>query len=300
MLFLVLSSPALRVAPPVMQLRGGVPFAPQQQAAPVSTAPGGTAGFTGGVVPTPAAQATLQQKVETLRSQLNLASGQTLAETIAKGVQTIGLEADVKSLNMLQTVDACLQTIGAAPATEPAVAAPQEGQEQGQGLVRVRRGPPPLGYGDSYEGAMFGDYGYGGFGGYSPYGYSYGYGRGGTGWGGYGRDSAWDVAYGGGDSLGRYGGRYGLSGLHGGYGMGYGYGSVGYGYGSSRGYGSMNGRGMAMYSGYSTGGYGGYGSWGPNAGRGGLRLGSAAERAIARSDVVAASDFGRMTGDGRM
>ena len=162
MLFLVLSSPALRVAPPVMQLRGGVPFAPQQQAAPVSTAPGGTAGFTGGVVPTPAAQATLQQKVETLRSQLNLASGQTLAETIAKGVQTIGLEADVKSLNMLQTVDACLQTIGAAPATEPAVAAPQEGQEQGQGLVRVRRGPPPLGYGDSYEGAMFGDYGYGG------------------------------------------------------------------------------------------------------------------------------------------
>ena len=39
---------------------------------------------------------------------------------------------------------------------------PQEGQEQGQGLVRVRRGPPPLGYGDSYEGAMFGDYGYGG------------------------------------------------------------------------------------------------------------------------------------------
>merc|ERR1719162_1215730 len=121
MLFLVLSSPALRVAPPVMQLRGGVPFAPQQQ------------------------------KVETLRSQLNLASGQTLAETIASGVQTIGLEAEVKSLNMLQTVDACLQTIGAAPATEapPAVAPPQEGQEQG--LVRVRRGPPPLGYGDSYE-----------------------------------------------------------------------------------------------------------------------------------------------------
>ena len=162
MLFLVLSSPALRVAPPVMQLRGGVPFAPQQAVAPVSAAPGGTAGFVGGVVPTPPGAGTLQQKVETLRTQLNLASGQTLAETIASGVQTIGLEADVKSLNMLQTVDACLQTIGAAPATEPAVAAPQEGQEQGQGLVRVRRGPPPLGYGDSYEGAMFGDYGYGG------------------------------------------------------------------------------------------------------------------------------------------
>lgn len=273
MLFLVLSSAlALRVAPPVMQLRGGVPFAPQQQAAPVSTAPGGTAGFTGGVVPTPAAQATLQQKVETLRSQLNLASGQTLAETIATGVQTIGLEADVKSLNMLQTVDACLQTIGAAPATEPAVAAPQEGQEQQQGLVRVRRGPPPLGYGDSYEGAMFGDYGYGGFGGYSPYGYSYGFGRGGTGWGGYGRDSAWDVAYGGGYG-GRhgYGGRYGLSGLHSGYGgsMGYGYGSVGYGYGSSRGYGATTGYGANI--GYSTGGFGGYGSWGAHAGRGGFR-----------------------------
>jgi len=277
---LLVSTPAQRVAPPVMQLRGGVPFAPQQQqVAPDSTAPGGTADFTGGVVPTPAAAATLQQKVETLRSQLNLASGQTLAETIAQGVQTIGLEQDVKSLNMLQTVDACLQTIGAAPATEPAVAAPQEGQAQDDGLVRVRRGPPPLGYGDSYEGAMFGDYGYGGYGGYSPYGYSYGYGRGGTGWGGYGRDSAWDVAYGGGYSSGGYstgrystgGGRYGLSGLQGGYGgsMGYGYGSVGYGYGSSRGYGSTNGRGM--YSGYSTGSIGGYGSWGANAGRGGLR-----------------------------
>merc|ERR1740117_369974 len=150
MLFLVLSSPALRVAPPVMQLRGGVPFAPQQAVAPVSAAPGGTAGFVGGVVPTPPGAGTLQQKVETLRTQLNLASGQTLAETIASGVQTIGLEAEVKSLNMLQTVDACLQTIGAAPATD---APPQEGQEQGQGheqgqgLVRVRRGPPPLGYG---------------------------------------------------------------------------------------------------------------------------------------------------------
>ena len=55
-------------------------------------------------------------------------------------------------------------------------------------------GPPP--WTTAFEPA--------GFGGYSPYGYSYGYGRGGTGWGGYGRDSAWDVAYGGGDSLGRY------------------------------------------------------------------------------------------------
>ena len=115
MLFLVLSSPALRVAPPVMQLRGGVPFAPQQAVAPVSAAPGGTAGFVGGVVPTPPGAGTLQQKVETLRTQLNLASGQTLAETIASGVQTIGLEAEVKSLNMLQTVDACLQNPNPSP-----------------------------------------------------------------------------------------------------------------------------------------------------------------------------------------
>ena len=119
MLFLVLSSPALRVAPPVMQLRGGVPFAPQQAVAPVSAAPGGTAGFVGGVVPTPLGAGTLQQKVETLRTQLNLASGQTLAETIASGVQTIGLEAEVKSLNMLQTVDACLQNPNPTPTPTP-------------------------------------------------------------------------------------------------------------------------------------------------------------------------------------
>ena len=108
-------------------------------------------------------------------------------------------------------VDACLQTLGTAPASDPAVAPQQAGPgQQGGALYRVRRGPPPLGFGDSYEGAMFGDYGYGGYGGYSPYGYSYGlgYGRAGTGWGGYGRDSAWDVAYGGGYRMGRYAGRY--------------------------------------------------------------------------------------------
>ena len=99
-MFLTLFLPcaAVRVAPPVMQLRGGVPYAPQQQqTAPASTA--GTAGFSGGVVPTSTAQGSLQQKVETLRSQLNLASGQSLRQTIAEAVRTIGLDADVKSLN---------------------------------------------------------------------------------------------------------------------------------------------------------------------------------------------------------
>ena len=102
---LFLPCAAMRVAPPVMQLRGGVPYAPQQQqTAPASTA--GTAGFSGGVVPTSTAQGSLQQKVETLRSQLNLASGQSLRQTIAEAVRTIGLDADVKSLNLLQTVAA--------------------------------------------------------------------------------------------------------------------------------------------------------------------------------------------------
>ena len=94
----------------------------------------------------------------------------------------------------------CSPWVGAAPATAPAGAAAATEEEQAQAqngaLVRGPWRPPPLGLGDSYEGAMFGDYGYGGFGGYSPYGYSYG--RGGLGWGGYGRDSAWEVAYGGG------------------------------------------------------------------------------------------------------
>ena len=103
MLALFLPCAAVRVAPPVMQLRGGVPYAPQQQqTAPASTA--GAAAFSGGGVPTSAAQGSLQQNVETLRSQLNLASGQTLRQTVAEAVRTIGLEAEVKSLNLLQTV----------------------------------------------------------------------------------------------------------------------------------------------------------------------------------------------------
>ena len=57
---------------------------------------------------------------------------------------------------------------------------------------------------------------------------------------------------------------------------------------------------LTRYGGYSTGGFGGYGTWGASAGSGGLRFGSAAERAVARSDVVAASPLGQMTGDGRM
>ena len=105
LLTLVLPCAAMRAAPPVMQLRGGVPYAPQQQqAAPASTA--GTAGFSGSGVPTSVAQGSLQQNVETLRSQLNLASGQTLRQTVAEAVRTIGLEAEVKSLNLLQTVAA--------------------------------------------------------------------------------------------------------------------------------------------------------------------------------------------------
>lgn len=301
MLCVLASSPlALRVAPPVMQLRTGVrqqvPMG--QQVAPVGPAP--ASGFTSNVVPTSAGKPTLQQKVETMRDQLNLASGQTLAQTIAKGVEAIGLEEEVKSLNMLQTVDACLQMIGAAPATALAGAAAATEEEQAQAqngaLVRGPWRPPPLGLGDSYEGAMFGDYGYGGFGGYSPYGYSYG--RGGLGWGGYGRDSPWDVAYGGLSSYGasRPGGRYGYSGYSSSM-SGYGYGSVGYGYGSSRG---LGGYGGSMCSSYSSGSFGGYGSWGANSGHGGLRFGSAAERAVARSDVRAAMPDGRMTGDGRM
>ena len=104
MLALFLPCAAVRVAPPAMQLRGGVPYAPQQQTAPASTA--GAAAFSGGVVPNSAAQGSLQQNVETLRSQLNLASGQTLRQTVAEAVRTIGLEAEVKSLNLLQTVAA--------------------------------------------------------------------------------------------------------------------------------------------------------------------------------------------------
>ena len=99
-MFLTLFLPcaAMRVAPPVMQLRNGVPYAPssvQQQTAAASTA--GAAGFSGGVVPTSTAQGSLQQKVETLRSQLNLASGQTLRQTVAEAVRTIGPPSEVKS-----------------------------------------------------------------------------------------------------------------------------------------------------------------------------------------------------------
>mmetsp|Transcript_7850 Transcript_7850/g.15717 ORF Transcript_7850/g.15717 Transcript_7850/m.15717 type:complete len:275 (-) Transcript_7850:242-1066(-) len=272
LLSLLTASPALRAGPPVMQLKSSVQqmneqFSQQQVApvgnAPPSNAPPGNAGFNGNVVPT---QATLQQKVDMLRNELGLSNGRQLTETIAEAVQVIGLEEEVKAFNMLQTVDACLQTLG----TEIAGAEPA-GAPQSKNGALVRRGPPPLGYGDSYEGAMFGDYGYGGYGGYSPFGNSYGYGRGGLGWGGYGRDSPWDVAYGG------YSGYSGYRGYRG-YGPRYGYG----------------------YGGYSTCGLGGFGSWGPYAGYGGLRYGSAAERAIARADARAAMRDGRMTGDGRM
>ena len=262
-----LAAPA--VAPPVMLLKD-----PQwSNGGPLGTEAPGVADLTGRIVPSKGAS--LQQKVEMLCAQLQLAKGQSVAETIDKAVQAIGMPAaDVEALNLMQKADACLEQIGVSvaadandeptarmPAAEyPAAQYPAVEYPAAQSPIAPRpRGPPPIGYGQSYESHMFGDDGYGYYGGmpirrdgsvrgygfFGPHGGNWG---GWGGWGGYGRYSPWEVAY---SSGGNYRG-----------GGGYNYDVV---------------------PGYDMGTWGGHGSWGPNAGYGGLRRGSAAERALGRS-----------------
>lgn len=164
--------PAQRLASPVMQWRDQVGWQ-----RPVSR-------FAGNVVPS--SSVNLQQKIETLSTQLDLENGQSLAETLSRAAQKIGVQqAGFDSMNLMQKADVCLEAMGM-QLSEPA--AP----------MQQWQGPPPIGFGESYESYMFGDYGYGGFGGFrwrpGPGGW---WGGLRSGWGGYGWDSPWNVAYGG-------------------------------------------------------------------------------------------------------
>ena len=78
----------------------------------------------------------LAQKVDTLREQLGLVDGLSLAESVNVAVFQLGLADKVKGFNLVQKADACLTTLGtpsasaaAAPVapSQPAVApAPQQ------------------------------------------------------------------------------------------------------------------------------------------------------------------------------
>jgi len=177
------------------------------------------------------------------------------------------LEFD-ESATLMGKIDACLDTMGTTVV----------GQDESAAAPNQSPGPSGMGFGASYEGYMYGDY---------------------SGWGGYGYSRPWG-SYGG---YGGYGG--GLGGYYGrGYGGYGGYGSYGgYGYGRPWGYygGGWGGYGRGSswdisyggYGGYNYGGYGGSGSWGAQRGYGGLRRGSFAERALARSSGAAAAQPGQ-------
>ena len=188
---------------------------------------------------------TLHQKVELLSGELNLTSGGSLAERVNLAVREVGVDSDA-ALTLIQKVDACLETMGHPLATV------------GDASMVAHAGvwqPPPIGFGASYESYMFGDFGYGSMGG-MPYRSSYG---------GYSRYDRFGSGYDG-IAIGGWG--------YGGWG-GYGYLSPwDVSYGGQSGFGG--------YGGYMIG-PGGSGSWGANGGYGGLRRGSAAERAIGRA-----------------
>jgi len=181
--------------------------------------------------------------VALLCNELNLADGPSLTETVDRAVQEVGLKDSVQTLSLIQKVDACLETVGVETPPEAAAGPPPGGGPRPPPM----RGPPPIGFGNSYEAHMFGDDGYGPFGGmrlggYGSWGgysggFSGGWGDYGGGWGGYGRHSPWEVS-------------------------------------------RVRNGGTGPYSGYAYGLYGGYGSWGPLGGAGGLRRGSAAERVL--------------------
>lgn len=55
---------------------------------------------------------TLQQKVDTLRGQLALPHTDSMAETVDKAIEQLGLEGELKGLTLMQKTDACLNTLG--------------------------------------------------------------------------------------------------------------------------------------------------------------------------------------------
>lgn len=205
----------------------------------------------------------LQQKIAMLRDQLSLPTDRSLAETVDTAVHELSVDIELEAPTLMQKVDACLQTMGTAPAkaTEPTDA--------------LESGGLALGYGGSVEGygryggfSGFGGFsGTGGYGGYGAYGGGYGGGygsysnsRGGSfgDFGGFGSSRRFNGYTGNGGSVSSGGyGRYGDLG---------GFGSFGGGYGSRLG-GSYGGRG---YGGRGYGGaYGTYGDHGQGFGSGG-------------------------------
>ena len=63
---------------------------------------------------------TLEQKVATLRAQLSLGAG-PIAEVAARAVSTLGIESQVKGLNLVEKVDKCLEQV--LPRAEASMAA---------------------------------------------------------------------------------------------------------------------------------------------------------------------------------
>jgi hypothetical protein len=178
-------------------------------------------------------QMSLPQKVKQLRSQLDLAEGLTLSETVADACLQLGLET-APLTTLRAKVDACLQQTMDVPASD---VSSSSSVPIGRAST-MRGGAPRLGFGGAVEES-------GGYGGYNMYGSSFG------------RD---------GSSFGRAG--FGVStgdfvsgrrSLGGGYGKSYYSGSYS-GYGGIDSYGSYGSYGTdyRRYDGYGSGG-GGYG-----------------------------------------
>ena len=198
--------------------------------------------------PSASGMTTLPQKINELASQLDVAEGSTLTETVGKACQQLGMSDD-PTMTLAAKVDACQRQMMGAPAGGRAGSSSQPGAP-GMGYGGTLEGG---GGGGGYGGGGYGGGGYGGistshsdgmprmrgYGGYGMMGMGYGMGGGGYGMG-----------YGGYGMIGMGYGGYGMG--YGGYGMGYG-GGMGMGMGYGMGY---RGRGGG-YGGGSGGGYGG-------------------------------------------
>ena len=216
----------------------------------------------GNVVPSEAG-VSLHEKVARLQKELKLPEG-PLPSVVDGAVKELGLEQQVGSQNLMAKVDACLGTVGVSLQSSSS-SSPMGSSERGH-PVPWRKERSGIGFGQSYESFRFGDNGYGSWGGmrYTP----------GYGYGGYGG----------------YGSRYDAYSPYGPYGS-YDHPFVGgwTGYGRDLPWDISYGGDFGYVPGYGMSPYGGRGSWGPYGGVGGLRRGSAAERALARK---AAKDAG--------
>ena len=151
-LVLVATAAFLRLAPPTAPAKS--PAAALRLPQPVMLY--GPVEYRGSVVPNAIAMS-LQDKVELLRTQLNIRKGLSLSDSIDKALKELGLQG-FETLNIVDKADACLEALGVtvnAP-VGPGVALP----------------PPPLpgyepgygggGYGGGYGGGDGGGFGYGG------------------------------------------------------------------------------------------------------------------------------------------